>query len=72
VHGLFGRKFFPHTALVDTEIKKTNLWTRMKLNFGTRTVTLEDQVLDLPMVRLARIVEHEWGHSVHGVKPVRP
>jgi len=72
VHGLFGRKFFPHTDLVNTEVKKTNLWTRMKLHFGKTTVTLEDQVLDLPVVRLARIVEHEWGHNVHGANTAKP
>lgn len=69
VHGLLGRKFFPHTALSETEVKKTNLWSRMKLHFGLQTVTLEDRVMDLPVVRLARIVEREWGHGVHGVRP---
>ena len=69
VHGLFGRKFYPHSTLRETEVKKTNLWSRMKLHFGSATVTIEDRVVDLPIVRLARIVEHEWGHGVHGVRP---
>lgn len=66
VHGLFGAKFYPHATLKETEVKKTNLWSRLKLRFGNSTVTLEDRVMDLPVVRLARIVEHEWGHGVHG------
>ena len=69
VHGLLGKKFFPHSALSETEVKKTTLWSRMRLHFGTQTVTLEDRVMDLPVVRLARIVENEWGHGVHGVRP---
>jgi len=68
VHGLLGRKFYPHATLRETEVKKTSLWSRMRLKFGNSTVTLEDRVMDLPVVRMARIVEHEWGHGVHGVK----
>lgn len=67
VHGLLGKKFFPHASLSETEVKKTTLWSRLKLHFGSQTVTLEDRVMDLPVVRLARIVEREWGHGVHGM-----
>jgi hypothetical protein len=68
VHGLLGKKFFPHASLSETEVKKTTLWSRLQLHFGTQTVTLEDRVMDLPVVRLARIVEREWGHGVHGMQ----
>lgn len=67
VHGIFGQRFFQRTDLISARVTKHTLWSRMQLEFaGGRKVTLEDKISDVPVVHIARLLEHEWGAAILG------
>lgn len=70
VQGLFGRKFYERAKLERARVSKRTLWSRLQLDFGGgRQVTIEDQLFDFPVVRMARLIEQDWGCAVTGTVP---
>lgn len=67
VHGLFGRRFHKRADLVKACVTKRTLWSRLQLEFADgQKVTVEDKISDVPVVRIAHLLEQEWGAAVTG------